>query len=339
MKVEKYLHDLLEGAGEYALTNQDIEIIERKGIQAFVLTKLFSKKFRKWRIDEKCKNLVETEVDSALEEDRPIKAFFAQGAYKLWRVKSSPLSNWAEFFNLFYLISYLAPVAAAYKNGIELTYYFLSVLPQMHNNLSQKEVTAYYDSFKQLLEKFRQYLPPNMVIKLELDLDGYKREEYDLLLSSALGEAKKDFYKWPKEKQDDYLRRAKLNIKWNGVENWEALPDWEKEGKVEQAVLYEYAATQIILEKDKENRGIILSTLPREDSIGVGSTSTSIAKHWVGEGVLEESHGMFYPRILSPSQYEYAKTLDHRTHEVSVVEGEVFSQIEVFSQHFDFSQK
>ncbi len=339
MIVEKYLHDLLEGAGEYALTSQDIEIIERKGIQDFVLAKLFSKKFRKWRIDEKCKALVEKEVDLALEEDRPIKVFFAQGSYKLWRVKSSPRSNWAEFFNLFYLISYLAPVASAYKQGVELTYYFLRVLPLMHNNLRQEDVSEYYESFKELMDKFRQYLPPNIVIKIERDIDGYSREKYDSILSSAMVDAKTDFYKWPKEKQDDYLRRAHLNIKWDGLENWMTLPEDEKQKKVEQAVLYEYAATQVILEKDKENRGVILSTLPREDSIGVGSTSTSIAKHWVGEGVLEENNGMFYPRILSPSQYEYAKTLEHQTHEVKLLPGEVFSKIDVFSKHFDFSQK
>lgn len=339
MTVQKYLINLLEGAGEYALTNEDVEIIDRKGIEDFVLAKLFSKKFRKWRIDEKCKKLVETEVDKALDEDRPIKLFFAQGSYKLWRIDSAPTGNWAEFFNLFYLISYVAPIAAAYKKGVELSYYFLTVLPQMHNNLSRDEVEQYKDSFERLLDKFRPYLPQNIVVKIETDLDGYTEREYGELLSRALVEAKSEFYKWPKEKQDDYLRRAHLNIKWNGVENWEILPKSEKDKKVEMALLYEYAATQVILEKDKANRGVILSTLPREDSIGVGSTSTSIAKHWVGVGVLEESNSTFYPRILSPSQYEYAKTQEHQTFEVDIVEGAVFSKIDVFSKHFDFSQK
>ncbi|KKU46600.1 MAG: hypothetical protein UX64_C0005G0017, partial [Microgenomates group bacterium GW2011_GWC2_46_7] len=138
---------------------------------------------------------------------------------------------------------------------------------------------------------------------------------------------------------DDYIRRARLNIKWDGVEDWTQLSDEQKERQVERAVLYEYAATQVILEKDKERRGVILSTLPKEDSIGVGSTSTSIAKHWVGEGVLEESGGVFYPRILSPSQYEYAMGIKHKSIKTKIIPGDIFAEIEVYPRHFDFSQK
>lgn len=339
MNIQNFLKNLLEGAGEYALTNNDVEIIYKKGIQEYILAKLYSKKFRKWHLDDKCKKMVESEVDSALSNGRPIRIFFAQGSYKLWRIKSAPKSNWSEFFNLFYLISYMAQIAVVYKEGVELTYYFLTVLPQIHNNLSEDDVLAYKDSFQKLLNLFAKYLPDNIKIKIETDLDVHNRKEYNLLLNEATTSAKRDFYTWPKAKQDDYLRRARLNIKWDGVEDWASLTEEEKNIKVEEAVLYEYAATQVILEKDKENRGVILSTLPREDSIGIGSTSTSIAKHWVGEGVLEEGNGYLHPRILSPSQYEYAKSLKHEVVNVDVVNEDGFSSIEVFPKHFDFSQK
>jgi hypothetical protein len=342
MEINTYLNNLLEGSGEYAFTPQDIEIIDEKGLQEFILAKLYSKKFRKWKLSEKCKKIVESEVDSALNEDRPIRVFFAQGSYKLWQVSSAPVSNWAEFFNVSYLISYLAPIAAAYKNGVELTYYFLTVLPQLHNNLSQKEVSAYLESFERLINEFKKYLPANIKVSIEKDLDVYStRSRYDEELTKAMVEAQEYFYKWSLEKQSDYLRRAMLNIKWNGVENWDELSAKSKSQKIERAVLCEYAATQIILEKDKLGRGVILSTLPKDDSIGVGSTSTSIAKHWVGEGVLEENNGTYYPRILSPSQYEYAKTLQHTSVNVEVVKGadKAFSLIDVFPNHFDFSQK
>lgn len=329
----------MAGAGEYALTDQDVKIIEKKGIQDYLLTKLYSKKFRKWHLDDKCKKIVQDEVDLSLTNDKPLKIFFAQGSYKLWRIASAPKGNWAEFFNLFYLISYLAPLAAAYTRGVELTYYFLTVLPQVHNNLSESEVLVYKDSFQKLIDNFSKYLPDNITIKIVTDLDGRTREEYDNLLKSAMVLARTEFFNWPKTKQDDYLRRAHLNIKWDGVEDWTVQSEIEKGDKVELAVLYEYAATQIILEKDKDARGVILSTLPRYDSIGIGSTSTSIAKHWVGEGVLEESGGEYYPRILSPSQYEFAQKLDHKVLPVDVVPGDIFSHIEVFQKHFDFSQK
>jgi len=339
MNIQKYLSDLLEGAGEYALMDIDAGIIEKKGLQSYIISKFFSKKYRKWSLDEQCIKLVKSEVEEAITKDRPIDVFFAQGCYKLWRVSSAPRANWAEFFNLAYLISYVAPIAVTYKRGVNLTYYFLTVLPQTHNNLSESEVIAYLESFQALIDKFRAYLPENISIKIERDLDAHSRKQYNFALKKALVLANREFYEWPKIKQEDYIRRAKLNIKWNGVEDWTKLNVKEIQKKVERAVLYEYAATQVILEKDKVKRGVILSTLPKEDSIGVGSTSTSIAKHWVGEGALEESNGMLYPRIFSPSQYEYAHRLKHKHASVDLLKGEMFSKIEVFPKHFDFSQK
>jgi len=339
MNIQKFLNNLLEGAGEYALMDVDAEIIEKKGLQFYILSKLFSKKYRKWKLNDQCVRLVEREVDDALTKDRPIDVFFAQGCYKLWRVESAPRVNWAEFFNLAYLISYLAPIAAAYKQGVNLTYYFLTVLPQTHNNLSESEVVAYYESFQELIDKFKYYLPRNINLKIERDLDTHSRGQYNSALKKALLLADTEYYAWPKSKQEDYIRRAKLNIKWDGVEDWTKLNNSEIDKKVEKAVLYEYAATQVILEKDKIKRGVILSTLPKDDGIGVGSTSTSIAKHWVGVGALEENKGTLYPRILSPSQYEYAKKLKHKSVSLSLLKGDAYSTIEVFPKHFDFSQK
>ncbi len=339
MNPQTYLRTLLEGAGEYALTEQDIKIIEKKGLQEYLLSKLFSKKYRKWSLDEQCIRLAGREVDEALATDRPIEIFFAQGCYKLWRVASAPKANWAEFFNLAYLISYIAPVAAAYKRGVSLTYYFLTLLPQTHNNLSEGEVVAYLESFQQLMDLFRSYLPANISVKIERDVDAYSRSQYNNLLKKALLLADEKFYKWPQEKQEDYIRRARLNIKWDGVEDWTVLSEDEKEKKVEKAILFEYAATQVILEKDKAKRGVILSTLAKEDAVGVGSTSTSIAKHWVGEGVLEEEHKTYYPRILSPSQYEYAREIVHKEARVKLIPGETFEHIAIYPKHFDFSQK
>jgi hypothetical protein len=65
-----------------------------------------------------------------------------------------------------------------------------------------------------------------------------------------------------------------------------------------------------------------------------------VAKHWVGEGVLENDRSQFYPRILSPSQYDLARITDHVLEKVNTLKGmPAFNTIEVFDKHFDFSQK
>lgn len=335
-----YLRDLLQKSGNYVPSKEDGNLLKKVGLEKYIKSKLFSKKYRKWRVDEECRVLVDNEVSSAISENRPIRLFFAQGCYKLWRVESSPMPNWAEFFNLAYLVAYLSPVVASFQPGVELTYYFLTVLPQMHNNLSQKEVDEYKEGFLKILKIFQKYLPQNFIIKLTTELEEKTRSQYDDELQRAMVYAEERFYSWTQAKQTDYIRRAWLNIKWNGVEPWHITTEEQKTRLVKRAVLYEYAATQDILENDKKGRGIILSTLPKEASIGIGSTYTSVAKHWVGEGVLERyGENGFHARILSPSQYDLAQMTPHSVIDLDLLPLSGFDKIEVYPNYFDFTKK
>lgn len=336
-QVNQYLSSLLteSGLGDA----QDNVESGRLEISRYIVNKLLSKKFRKWRLDVECLLNIEEEVSAAIDDVRPIRIFFAQGAYKLWRVKSSPKVNWAEFFNISYLLQYIAPIAKVYNPGIELTYFFLTVLPQTHNNLSSEEIASYQQSFENLLNKFRPFLPKNISVRIVTDVDIHTRTKYDRLLAQAMAKAEERFLAWPVAKQADYMRRAWLNIKWKGVQDWTTLTEEQKARLVKRAVLYEYTATQDILIEDKKGKGVILSTLPKEDSIGIGSTYTSVAKHWVGEGVIETSNDTFYPRILSPSQYDLARLKKHIIMKTSVLDLEGFETIEVYPEHFDFTKK
>lgn len=339
-KVNAYLDHLMRMCGHYEPSAFDLQILKNLGIEKYIKSKLLSKKYRKWKLDEECNSLVEKEIATSISESRPIKVFFAQGCYKLWRVESAPNPNWAEFFNLAYVIAYLSPVVALYKPGVELTYYFLTVLPQTHNNLSQTEVDSYKRGFVTLLNIFKEYLPINFKINVVTELDSRTRAQYEEELHHAMVYAEERFYSWNQAKQTDYIRRAWLNIKWDGVESWSTFSEEQKLRLVKRAVLYEYAATQDILAKDKIGRGVILSTLPKEDSIGIGSTYTSVAKHWVGVGVLESSESKdFHTRILSPSQYSLAQMTSHEDVVVSVIPIQGFTRIDVYPKYFDFTKK
>lgn len=335
-----YLRDLLHKSGNYIPSKDDINLLKKVGLEEYIKSKLFSKKYRKWRIEEECRALVDKEVSNAIKECRPIRVFFAQGCYKLWRVESSPMPNWAEFFNIVYLAAYLSPIVAIYKQGVDLSYYFLTILPQLHNNLSQEEVDTYRVGFSEILSIFSRYLPDNFKINILTELDGRTRSKYEEEIQKAMTYAEERFYSWNQAKQTDYIRRAWLNIKWNGVEPWHETTDDQKIRLVKRAVLYEYAVTQDILVNDKFGRGVILSTLPKEDSIGIGSTYTSVAKHWVGVGVLErKGDNGFHTRILSPSQYDLAQMTPHSVIDLDFMPLRGFDKIEVYPNYFDFTKK
>lgn len=312
MNEQTYIETLLKKSAIYTLTNPDKEKIQLEGLSAFVLSKLFSKKFRKWKLDDSCKQRVTFAVHERIKSKKPITVIYPQGGYKLWRFSSSPEADFAEFFNISYVLEYLAPIAASYKPGVELIYYMHTLLMEKHDNLTTEEIQAYVDSFEKLLVEFRKYVPKNMTIKILRDADIYERDEYFIALEKGKVQAEEDMKAWTKEKQADFARMANLNIKWKGREDWTILSQKEKEEKIHQAALYEQSAVNNlpkVMDTIKAPDIVLLFTKSAPIFIGIGSTHTSIAKYWVGFGILEEDNGVFYPRILTPSQYEYVKTL------------------------------
>jgi hypothetical protein len=64
--------------------------------------------------------------------------------------------------------------------------------------------------------------------------------------------------------------------------------------------------------------------------VGIGSTKTSVAKYWVGFGVLEKDDKGYYERVLTPVQYETLKNRPHRVVQNKLVELRNFKEIWVY---------
>lgn len=144
---------------------------------------------------------------------------------------------------------------------------------------------------------------------------------------------------WPEAKKQEYIRMAELNIKWKGKEDWTKLSEKEGQQKLEDAAQYEMAATsnlERVFELVKAPDNVLVFTKATKDFIGIGSTKTSMAKYWVGFGVLETSkEGKLQPRILTPSQYERTKQ-QPQSIPVSLLKGKNFEEILVFDTVLDF---
>jgi len=240
------------------------------------------------------------------------------------------------------LIEYLLPIAQSYKPGVELVYYMHTLLMELHDNLTTEEIQAYVDSFQRLIDEFQRYLPDNFRISILKDADIYSRKEYFEKLEYGKAQAEKEYAIWDEDKKQNYLRMAKLNIKWNGRENWGILSEEEKQEKLYLAALYEMAATsnlEKVFELVKSPENVLLFTKATPDFIGIGSIKNSMAKYWVGFGVLEtNSKGELKPRILTPSQYEVALQQPHETVGCDVIKGNNFEEVLVFEKPFDFGK-
>lgn len=330
----------LTQAGTHSLSPNDIDSIETRGIQLFVLSRLFSKKFRKLKLDPACIERTEKAVQQKMTTNQPITIIYPQGGYKLWRLPSSPNADWAEFFVVAYLLEYVAPIAAAYKPGVKIVFYLHTLLMELHDNLTTAEITSYVNSLHEIIAAFQAHCPTNIELSILRDADIYSREEYFEALEKGKVIAAQDFAAWPPERKAEYRRMSELNIKWQGNERWDQLDEKGKEEKIYQAALYEISATQNlprVFEKVKSPDNVLVFTKPTKDFIGIGSTHCSIAKYWVGYGVLETDGQRFYERVLSPSQWEHCQKTEFHTEKISLPNLDFLPEICIFPR-LDFSK-
>ncbi len=340
MLAQDYLHHRLTAAAHHTLDARDEQSLETIGVEQFILSRLFSKKFRKWKLVEACTARTKVAVQTCLTNQQPIRVVYPQGGYKLWRLPSSPTADWAEFFVVGYVLEYLAPIAAAYKPGVELVFYLHTLLMELHDNLTTEEISAYVNSLQIILDKYQQHCPKNITLKILRDADIYSREEYLVALEKGKNDAGKEYTNWPSDKQTRYRGMAELNIKWQGKERWDLLDETKKEEKLRDAALYETAATQNlprVFEMIKSTDTVLIFTKPTEDFIGIGSTKTSMAKYWVGYGVLETDGQRFYERVLTPSQWEHCKTSEFHTEPINLIDLPNLKSVHIFPR-LDFSK-
>lgn len=340
MQAQEHIDKLLKTSARHQLTYQDQEAIDKIGLETFVTQRLFSKKFRKWKLDADCIARTTKAVAAKIATNEPLTIVYPQGGYKLWRLPSSPHADWAEFFVVAYLLEYIAPIAAAHQPGVKLVFYLHTLLMELHDNLTTKEIATYVDSLQKIITAFLAYCPTNITIEILRDVDIYSRDEYFTALETGRKQATTEFAQWPPERQADYTRMAKLNIKWRGSERWDLLNESEQQNKLYQAALYEIAATQNlprVFEKVKSPENVLVFTKPTKDFIGIGSTHSSVAKYWVGYGVLETDGQRFYERVLSPSQWENCQKTEYHTESITITGIEFLPELCIFPR-LDFSK-
>lgn len=264
-----------------------------------------------------CEARVRKAIHQAVVAQKPIQFVHPAGGYKLWSYPSFPKADWAEYFNIAYLLKYASSVAAAYTPGVCISYYLFTYLMQKSNNLSKDEVDAYVSSFRSIVEEFLKYIHPNVTIKIVCDSDFYDADTYFNMLEGSPAQAIEQYNAFPPEKKEKYRKSSKINIHWNGKKDWAILDEREKEEKIYQGALYEVKGNIHNFPKIQDwvngEDKIIIFPQGKNEFVGIGSTKSSIVKHWVGFGVLEKKGDRYKEIIVSPSQFELIK---NNTHEV-----------------------
>lgn len=334
MTAQEYIQNQLQHAATYTLTEADKALLDKQGIEAFVYAKLTSKKFRKWAVDESSEKQAKRAIELNVSQNKPIQFRYPFGGYKLWRLPASPEVDWAELFAIAHCLRYLAPIAAAYKPGVELLFGSDDVIIERMDNIPTADTDAYFASFKTLVAQFGKYLPENF--KLDIIRIGDLYEDKNLIeqeLAASVERLKKEYATVvPEEKKRKMIASSELNVRFDGAKDLTKLSDEEKRAVIEMGPVY-HDACGTLSKRREFNRGedkILIFTIVVPNAFAIGTTKASITKFWTGVGALRPDDTDFDAIILSPSQLEKAKSTWQDVH-IDGLDGKNFSKVRILN--------
>jgi hypothetical protein len=288
---------------ELKSTNKVGNFSSKKELSDFICKTILSKKFRKFSVIPEYIEHIRRVVDESIENDLPIKFSFPFGGYKLWRLEETPEVDWAELFTFMYYAKWLKPVAEAYKPGVIFDFASDDMIVERMNNIPKEDTQRYKEGFENLVKFLEKYIPENIKFTFTPISSFYTAEEFEKDLADKIEKKKKEFGGLP-TLTDRTRSMVELNVKLKPGQDEDPL--WrEKTELLHQSYYSVDKRRPYNRAKDK----ILVFPTPVKDGkvIAVGTTKTSVAKFWVGIGVLKKQDDKYIEYILSPSQIEKEK--------------------------------
>lgn len=288
-----------------ALSNVYEEVGDVGTLEHRIFARVTNKKFRKYSCGEEAETKIREAIHLCVSRNEPIVFGWPFGGYKLWRLAEAPKAEWAELFTVMYLARWLRPICALYPPGVHFRFCAQDLLAERLNNLTSEETGAYQRSFEDVLRCVHTYVPANMRFEYVALSTLYTAEEFSRALDVAVAEyhalyphvvhdaRKRDMTLLNTRPTYEQLRKGDA---W--VEDVCTLHDASMKTLDMSRLRNLYRAPETIC---------VFSVPIGGNSIGVGTTKTSIAKFWVGVGALQRTKdGGYIETVLSPTQLERA---------------------------------
>lgn len=298
-----------------------------KDLAEFIFRSLMSKKFRKYSASDSLQAQVKEAIQINIERNEPINLTFLHGAYKLWRLKESPETDWAELFSLMYYSKWVKPICEVYQPGVWFDFFVDDYIVTRLDNIPREDIQTYIDSYRGVMDFLKVYQPSNL--KMTITTVGSRFESEDAFDRSLQA----NLVKLTSDTLDelpvlDEAQRAMVELNTHATEEQLKDPLWrEKVFNLHNA----YAPTKAEpgYHKNRPEKIIVFTQpLPSGMAISVGTTKSSVMKFWIGVGVLKPKGGSYQEVILSPDQLSRAH---FSTEEISIsnLTGKNFSKIRV----------
>lgn len=321
--IEKIVNDFINDnlLSTNGLSN---EVFDNYLLKEKMLERLFLRRFRKYATTDDVRKFVFDRLSNIIDKGLPINFVPSFGGYKHWWSPTYPYTDWAEVFNVKFLLEYLAPIVNSYKsNSVSIEYESEEVILHELNNISQEGLDRYTDSFRNVLNVFQNIIGEKPMLSLILAREqyekvGFSKEKLLKRIDEMLPEYEKRFDSYDEDDRKKRIMKVASNFKLNGVVDYSNCSEEEKYKLFKASRVLNEA----FLDADYEVRGNTFfddeSTIPLLFTFGlgpggenwphIGSSSSSMVDFWAGMGILEiRNNGVIVPRIISRTQYELIK--------------------------------
>ena len=323
MTAQEYIISTLESMAQPV----EMQAIGRTPVEDALFAKVMSKKFRKLKADEKTIQRTKKAIQLAVENKRHVTISFLFGGNKLWRLAEAPEIDWAELFSLSYYIRWMKSIASVYEPGARLDYYSEDVAVESLNNLSKAETQTYYQSFQNMLNWVKPYVPKNVAVTYRRYGDEYRDySDYLTELEAAKELVLKENNGQLPTLSDRQKVATELNVRL--LPGQDKDPLWREKVELIHQSLEKTDTIERVYFDDKS----LIFACPTLYSgwLATGSTKKSYAKFWAGVGVLEKSGDSFNELVLTPKQLGSAN-FDWEDIKLDGLQGKNFSRVRVMN--------
>lgn len=276
-----------------------------------IYTHVISSKFRKTKIMSDAEDDIKQKIVQSLQDKQPLKFSIPFGAYKAWRLDANFVPEWAEVFNLSYLLKYAANILEVYPYGVEFTYtysedvmYFISDIPKMRAEQYAKDFTKLLQIFNGIESRVRFHL-----VKIN-DLYETSQNYYIDFLKCFLD----DLVFWD-TKYDETTKNRILTSSHHNLYPFGERRLADQPADIQEKYYYYSAlmtdAVDCLKERRKYNKNQdkiqLVGVKGPSKSINLGACETSTVHFWVGRGCLSFNKGVLKPYVYTITKLEKFK--------------------------------
>ncbi len=238
-------------------------------------------------------------IENCYKNSKPLIFNITLGCYKSPKVFSSTYANWAEVFNLRFMIRVLSQVEMLYPFGVKLEYRLQDILMDKLNCIPQEKVLAYANSFMEVINLF------NCKLKSSGLSIGVSRYSEMVALDEFEDEIAKSLCKvndlWKDPVYENFVAQAVERASRNYNKESASIEEIVESAKFHAA----YVSASVRFESADEDRIVLVHRKNLKSDkpfIHFRSCENSSVQFWVGEGLFIRDRGKVFPTILGGNQ-------------------------------------